>query len=97
MNRPAGADVPDKRIVAVALLTETDLTLLGPTFDRVWPVEDAPGFSGLLEAIDEADRALCRERDALRSEQTENYLRRIKAKAKPRLGGRWSAPFDWER
>ena len=47
------------RIVAVGLLTRRDLDLLGPTFDRVWPVEEAPEFNELLEAIDEADRRLC--------------------------------------
>ena len=48
----------DERIVAVGLLTERDLSLLGPTFDRVWPVEEKPSFSDLLRAIDEADRKL---------------------------------------
>jgi hypothetical protein len=43
-------------IVAVALLTSEDLGRLGPTFHRVWPVEDTPCFQGLLEAIDIADR-----------------------------------------
>lgn len=47
-----------ERIVAVGLLTKHDLSLLGPTFDRVWPVEEAPAFSELLRAIDEADRKL---------------------------------------
>ncbi|MGN6588867.1 MAG: hypothetical protein ACTHKE_01060 [Sphingomicrobium sp.] len=47
-----------ERIVAVGLLTKRDLTLLGPTFDRAGPVEDAPAFSELLRAIDEADRQL---------------------------------------
>jgi hypothetical protein len=47
-----------ERIVAVALLTERDLSLLGPTFDRVWPVEDTPSFNELLRAIDKADRDL---------------------------------------
>jgi hypothetical protein len=47
-----------ERIVAVALLTQRDLSLLGPTFDRVWPVEEAPSFSELLRAIDEADARL---------------------------------------
>lgn len=51
-----------ERIVAVALLTRRDLKLLGPTFDRLWPVEDAPGFEELLRAIDEADEKLKRER-----------------------------------
>ena len=50
--------LPQDRIVAVGLLTTHDLNVLGPTFDRVWPVEEAPSFSELLRAIDEADRAL---------------------------------------
>ena len=44
------------RIVAVGLLTRNDVALLGPSFESLWPVEDAPHFSGLLRAIDEADR-----------------------------------------
>ena len=47
-----------ERIVAVGLLTQGDLNLLGPTFDRIWPVEEAPSFSQLLRAIDEADHEL---------------------------------------
>jgi len=47
-----------ERIVAVGLLTQRDLNLLGPTFDRVWPVEDVPQFDELLQAIDEADMQL---------------------------------------
>ena len=46
------------RIVAVGLLTQRDIDILGPTFDRIWPVEDAPAFAELLRAIDEADREL---------------------------------------
>jgi hypothetical protein len=49
-----------ERIVAVGLLTQSDLKALGPTFDRIWPVEDAPSFSELLRAIDEADEELQR-------------------------------------
>jgi hypothetical protein len=49
----------DQRIVAVGLLTQQDLNLLGPTFERVWPVDDAPSsFEELLLAIDQADREL---------------------------------------
>ncbi|HZU51767.1 MAG TPA: hypothetical protein VE968_07820 [Sphingomicrobium sp.] len=48
----------DERIVAVGLLTRRDLNILGPTFDRAWPVEEAPAFNELLRAIDEADRRL---------------------------------------
>lgn len=49
----------DERIVAVGLLTQQELSLLGPTFERAWPVEDAPSsFEELLRAIDQADREL---------------------------------------
>lgn len=48
----------EEHIVAIGLLTRRDLNLLGPAFTRVWPVEDSPGFDGLLEAIDEAEREL---------------------------------------
>jgi hypothetical protein len=47
-----------ERIVAVGLLTQRDLTVLGPTFDRVWPIEQMPKFGELLRAIDDADRKL---------------------------------------
>ena len=47
-----------ERIVAVGLLTRRDLEVLGPTFDRIWPVEEAPQFKELLRAIDNADRVL---------------------------------------
>ena len=47
-----------ERIVAVGLLTQRELTVLGPTFDRAWPVEQAPRFGELLRAIDEAERKL---------------------------------------
>jgi hypothetical protein len=52
-----------ERIVAVALLTESDLTMLGPTFTRAWPVEDAPMFGELLREIDKAERKLSRQAD----------------------------------
>jgi hypothetical protein len=53
-----------ERIVAVGLLTQRDLNLLGPTFERVWPVEEAPSFNELLRAIDEADRRLAAQQPA---------------------------------
>ena len=44
------------RIVAVGLLTERDLDLLGPAFKWAWPVESEPEiFEKLLRAIDEAE------------------------------------------
>lgn len=51
-------------IVAVGLLTRNDVRLLGPSFNRLWPVEETPCFSGLLQAIDEADRQMRHDRDA---------------------------------
>lgn len=51
-----------EQIVAVGLLTRNDVRLLGPSFERLWPVEEAPHFNGLLRAIDEADRRLKQER-----------------------------------
>ena len=42
-------------IVAIALLTQDDLSLLGPSFTRLWPVEEAPAFAELLRAIDRVD------------------------------------------
>ncbi len=52
--------VTHERIVAVGLLTRRDLNVLGPAFDRAWPVEEAPSFGELLRAIDDADRRLMR-------------------------------------
>jgi hypothetical protein len=59
--------LPQDRIVAVGLLTRRDLEILGPTFTRAWPVEEAPAFSELLRAIDEADRNLDRSRGQSRN------------------------------
>ena len=53
-----------ERIVAVALLTRSDLNVLGPAFSRAWPVEDAPSFNELLRAIDDADAELAHRKNA---------------------------------
>ena len=58
------------KIVAVGLLTRRDLDLLGPTFDRIWTVEEAPDFTELLRAIDEADRKLEEQHRQLRSQRS---------------------------
>ena len=52
-----------RQIIAIGLLTEQELQLLGEGFSRVWPVDEAPRFQGLLQAIDEAERELWRNRD----------------------------------
>jgi hypothetical protein len=46
------------RIVAIGLLTQMELDLLGQGFDRAFPIDDANMFEDLLRAIDEADRQL---------------------------------------
>ena len=46
------------RIIAVGLLTAKDVELLGATFDRLWPVEETPCFTDLLQMIDQADQEL---------------------------------------
>jgi hypothetical protein len=53
-----------ERIVAVGLLTNRDVAMLGSTFDRLWSVEQAPCFTDLLKAIDQADGELPRGADA---------------------------------
>jgi hypothetical protein len=50
--------VANERIVAVGLLTQREVELLGHGFSRLWPVDETPCFTDLLEAIDEADREL---------------------------------------
>jgi len=52
-----------ERIVAVGLLTQRHLDRLGNSLERVWPVDQTPCFGALLQAIDEADRDVWRERD----------------------------------
>jgi hypothetical protein len=65
------------KIVAVGLLTDRDLEVLGSGFHRLWLVDETPCFGGLLQAIDEADRELTRERDkaAATTEKPAPHLR----------------------
>lgn len=61
-NRTFGdPHLSQQRIVAIGLLTEHDLALLGEGFNRAWPIDETPCFEDLIKAIDEADRALCSE------------------------------------
>lgn len=57
-------DEEDQAIYAVALLTRSELTSLGPAFARAWPVETAPCFGELLAAIDDAGRSFWRREDS---------------------------------
>ena len=47
-----------RQIVAIGLLTQQDLELLGQGFDRAFPIDDDLVFEELLRAIDEVDRKL---------------------------------------
>jgi len=42
-------------IVAIALLTESDVRRLGDTFRRLWPIDPTTDYSEILRAVDEAD------------------------------------------
>jgi hypothetical protein len=44
-----------ERIVAVGLLTQTDLDVLGQGFRRAFRIDDDPCFDDLLAAIDAAE------------------------------------------
>lgn len=44
-----------KRVVAVGLLCQRDLEVLGAGFKRAYPVENVSSFDHLLKAIDAAE------------------------------------------
>jgi len=52
------AALAKERIVAVGLLTQREVELLGHGFSRLWPVDNTPCFEDLIQAIDDADREL---------------------------------------
>jgi hypothetical protein len=45
----------DKRIVAVGLLTNSDLERLGAGFDRAFPVQEGDDFADLLHQLELVD------------------------------------------
>lgn len=54
--------VDRQNIVAVGLLTQEDLDVLGSRFRSAIPVEDVSGFEDLLAAIDAAELERARHR-----------------------------------
>ena len=52
-----------ERIVAVGLLTQREVELLGHGFSRLWPVDNTPCFQDLLQAIDDADTELSKQHE----------------------------------
>jgi hypothetical protein len=61
--------VEPRKIVAVGLLTQRDVDVLGVGFSRLWPVDETPCFTDLLQAIDEADRELRQENRRIKVSQ----------------------------
>jgi hypothetical protein len=51
----------DERVIAIGLLTMSDVERLGVTFTRLWPIDESTDFSDLLRAIDEAEEQLRQE------------------------------------
>jgi hypothetical protein len=49
-------DDRDNRVVAVGLLTQRDLAVLGTGFKCAFPIGETTDFDQLLAAIDRADR-----------------------------------------
>ena len=56
-------NVVDEPIVAIGLLTERQMGMLGSAHSYVWPVAEASCVTELLEAIDQARRGGWQERD----------------------------------
>jgi hypothetical protein len=54
-RKPYPSDDEEEPIVAIGLLTENDLNLLGSGFRRAFRVDDSPVFDDLLAAIDAAE------------------------------------------
>ena len=55
--------MPGDRIVAVSLLTQSELNRYGGALKKVFAVEDTPRFAELLRLLDEADRQRWPEQD----------------------------------
>ena len=62
----------NERIVAVGLLTQSNLDALGAALKQVFPIYETPYFTELLHAIDEADRK------HWRAEDRKKALRRVR-------------------
>ena len=58
-------------IVAIALLTQEDLSTLGGSFQRAYPVDNVRGFDDLLRQLDGLDQSMTRTTSL---EQTSEYV-----------------------
>ena len=61
-SKPYPSNDDDEPIVAIGLLSQNDLNLLGSGFRRAFRVDDTPDFDDLLAAIDAADQGRRAER-----------------------------------
>lgn len=52
-----------RKIVAIGPAAQQEMQSLGAGFGRAWPIDDAPCFAELLEAIDDAERELGRDQE----------------------------------
>ena len=66
--------MPSDRIVAVALLTQSNLETYGACLKKVFPIHETPCFNDLLAAIDEADR------NGWRAEDRKEALRKLQGR-----------------
>lgn len=66
--RDRGSMLKPERIIAVGLLSQSDLDRLGGDCARLWPVDETPCFNSLLQAIDDADREVRRDGAAAASD-----------------------------
>ena len=44
--------MPEEKIVAVGLLTQRDLEVLGSNFQRLFPIDETHQFDDLVQALD---------------------------------------------
>ena len=51
------AAVKEEEIIAIGLLTQSDVDRLGPAFRRIYPVDETRLFDDLLRAIDDRTHA----------------------------------------
>ncbi len=62
-NTSAAQNVVDEPIVAIGLLTERQMGMLGSAHSYVWPVADESCVTDLLKAIDQARLGVGQEQD----------------------------------
>ena len=65
-------------VIAVGRLARENISALGATFTRFYPVDETPCFGELLNAIDEADREIRRSRLGARSNPPRSQAQMVK-------------------